>query len=156
MKLSEIKTHLRAVQELNFMLPNGNFVPAHFHITELGLVNKKFIDCGGTLRDEQYVTLQIWVAGDLNHRLTSGKLIGIIESSKDILGNADPEIEVEFQTETLGKYGVEFSDNNFLLLNKQAACLAEDQCGIPAGKKKISLIQLSPAAACCTPDSGCC
>ncbi|MEI7863404.1 MAG: DUF6428 family protein, partial [Planctomycetota bacterium] len=32
------------------MLPDKSFVPAHFHITEVGRVQKDFIDCGGTVR----------------------------------------------------------------------------------------------------------
>ena len=38
MKLSEIKTILETVETVNFQLPNGNFVPEHFHVTEVGLI----------------------------------------------------------------------------------------------------------------------
>ena len=31
---------------LHLMLPDGDFVPAHFHVTEVGRVQKDFIDCG--------------------------------------------------------------------------------------------------------------
>ena len=32
---------------IQIMLPEGEFVPTHFHITEVGRVRKDFIDCGG-------------------------------------------------------------------------------------------------------------
>lgn len=31
-----------------FKLENGNSVPEHFHVTEVGIITKDFIDCGGT------------------------------------------------------------------------------------------------------------
>ncbi len=50
MKLSEIKASLVGLTEIVFQLPNGEFVPPHFHITEVGAVSRHFIDCGGTER----------------------------------------------------------------------------------------------------------
>lgn len=44
MKLSDFKKHLTTVTELNFVLPNGTFVPKHVHVTEVGQVTKHFID----------------------------------------------------------------------------------------------------------------
>jgi hypothetical protein len=35
---------------IHMMLPDQSFVPAHFHVTEVGRVQKDFIDCGGTPR----------------------------------------------------------------------------------------------------------
>jgi len=58
---------------IRFMLPDGDFVPAHFHITEVGRVHKDFIDCGGTVRSTTACVLQVWVAGDLEHRLNTFK-----------------------------------------------------------------------------------
>ena len=75
MKLSELKKHLSEVNQLTFVQPNGTFVPRHFHITEIGLVTKHFIDCGGALHNEQTASMQIWVAEDFDHRLKpSGRL----------------------------------------------------------------------------------
>ena len=31
-----------------------------FHITEVGQVNKRFIDCGGTKRDEKLISFQLF------------------------------------------------------------------------------------------------
>ena len=35
---------------LRFALPSGDLVPDHFHVTEVGRIDKAFIDCGGTRR----------------------------------------------------------------------------------------------------------
>jgi hypothetical protein len=38
-----------------------------------------------------------------------------------------PDDEVEYQSDTIGKYDLDFNGKNFTLVNKQTACLAEDQ-----------------------------
>ncbi len=43
MKLSEIKEILKTVETVNFELPNGNFVPEYFHVTEVGLITKTLL-----------------------------------------------------------------------------------------------------------------
>ena len=79
MKLEELKSHLQSNQELNLILPNGQFVPKHFHITEVGMNTRHFIDCGGTERIEKKVNLQLWVEDrDPDHRLSPEKLLSII------------------------------------------------------------------------------
>jgi hypothetical protein len=155
MKLSEIKTQLSTVETVNFQLPNGTFVPEHFHVTEVGLINKKFIDCGGTVRNETVVNFQLWDANDFEHRLKPKKLLDIIQLSEKILGIEDFEIEVEYQDTTIGKYDLGFNGENFELLNKQTACLAQDQCGIPSEKQKVRLSDKNNEP-CCAPDGNCC
>ena len=95
MKLSEFKNKLTELNTLTFIQPNGMIVPLHFHITETGLTTKKFIDCGGTLREEKVVNFQLWEANDFDHRLSAEKLISIIELSEKTLNLSDLEIEVE-------------------------------------------------------------
>ena len=155
MKLSQIKQLLGTVETVNFQLPNGTFVPEHFHVTEVGLINKKFIDCGGTVRNETVVNFQLWDANDFEHRLKPKKLLDIIQLSEKVLGIEDFEIEVEYQNNTIGKYDLEFNGENFELVNKQTACLALDQCCSPSEKQKIKLSDISNEA-CCTPGGGCC
>lgn len=70
MKLSDFKEHLSTAKSLNFLQTNGEFVPLHFHITEVGLITKNFIDCGGDVHTDKLVNLQIWVANDVHHRLS--------------------------------------------------------------------------------------
>lgn len=150
MKLSQIKGILKSVETVQFILPDGTFVPEHFHVTEVGLITKNFIDCGGTVRKETVVNFQLWNANDFEHRLKPQKLSNIIELSEKVLGIEDFEIEVEYQSETIGKYDLDFNGKDFVLVNKQTACLAEDQCGIPA--KKTEEINTNS----CTPGGGCC
>ncbi|MEX2380661.1 MAG: DUF6428 family protein, partial [Vicingaceae bacterium] len=50
MKISEVKDILRNIEELHILQTNGELVPRHFHITEVGVIDKHFIDCGGTVR----------------------------------------------------------------------------------------------------------
>ncbi|MBK9285815.1 MAG: hypothetical protein IPM51_16080 [Sphingobacteriaceae bacterium] len=157
MKLSEFKKQLALVNELNFVLPNGKFVPAHFHVTEIGQVNKHFIDCGGTERKENKVNFQLWEANDFDHRLAPQKLSDIITLSEKVLGIVDGEIEVEYQGETIGKYGLAYNGKSFSLTQTKTNCLASDKCGIPPEKLKVSLSELTTnKQACCTPGSGCC
>jgi len=157
MKLSELKTILKPLKEIAFQLPNGELVPRHFHVTEVGQINKKFIDCGGTLRNESVISLQLWNADDYDHRLHPEKLIHIIELSEDKLGLEDLEIEVEYQGETIQKFGLDFNGSHFLLTTKQTDCLAKDKCGIPEEKPKVKLSELqSASSSCCSPNSGCC
>ncbi len=155
MKLSEIKNRLSLIEELNFKLPNGQFVPKNFHVTEVGMIHKHFIDCGGVVREEKVVNFQLWEdERDINHRLKPGKLSNIIALSESKLGIGDFEIEVEYQSDTIGKYGLEFDGTNFLLTSKQTDCLAKDGCGIPAAKKMV--LEVANSSGCCTPGGGCC
>lgn len=157
MKLSQFKNNLSTIEKFNIELPNGALVPAHFHITEMGLLTKKFIDCGNTIREENLVTFQVWFAADFDHRLAPSKVFKIIDASKKLVGDTDLEIEVEYQgKDTIGKYGLEFANGNFILTPKETTCLANDHCGIPAEKMKVSLKELQAQTSCCAPNSGCC
>lgn len=154
MKLSEIKTILDTLPELHFVLENGEQVPHHFHVTEVGQISKKFIDCGGTIRDEKAVNFQLWYSTDNDHRLEAEKLKKIIALSEDKLGLEDAEIEVEYQQSTIGKFGLNFNGREFVLTATSTACLAEDSCGVPQPKTKMKLSELQSAS--CAPGSGCC
>lgn len=157
MTLSEFKKQLAPLNEVIFELPNGNLVPKHFHVTEVAQVTKHFIDCGGTVRNEKIVSFQLWEANDFDHRLAPKKLNDIITLSENVLGIEDGEIEVEYQGDTIGKYGLGFNGENFLLTQKQTACLASDHCGIPSEKLKVSLSDLNTKkTSCCESDSKCC
>lgn len=156
MKLSEVKEKLSRLDTLGFQLPNREMVPGHFHVTEVGKVNKHFIDCGGTLRNEEVVSFQLWEADDYDHRLHPEKLVHIIELSQKVLGIEDSqEVEVEYQGTTIGKYGLGFDGKNFLLTTKMTDCLAKDRCGAPEEKPKVRLSQLA-GDPCCPPDGNCC
>ena len=155
MKLSEVKSVLQNLQTIGFQLPDQSLVPSHFHVTEVGEITKRFIDCGGTVRKETVVNFQLWNANDYDHRLHPEKLVKIIELSEKTLAIDDNEIEVEYQGETIQKFGLDFDGNQFLLTTKQTDCLAKDACGIPAEKPKVKLSALNNQSFC-TPNSGCC
>lgn len=155
MKLSEIKILLNQVETIAFQLPDGSLVPNHFHVTEVGKVSKHFIDCGGTVRTEEVANFQLWEANDYDHRLHPEKLMNIIELSEKVLGLEDLEVEVEYQGDTIEKYGLDFDGANFLLITTQTDCLAKDKCGIPQEKPKVKLSQLQTSTTC-EPNSGCC
>ena len=157
MKLSEIKNYLKRLDTIAFQLPNGSLVASNFHVTEIGKINKHFIDCGGTVRNEEVVNFQLWEADDYNHRLHPDKLIHIIELSEKVLGIEDLDIEVEYQGDTIGKYGLDFDGKNFLLTTKLTDCLARNTCGVPNEKPEFKLSNLQEEKTnCCSPASNCC
>lgn len=155
MKLSQIKQNLQNAEGVNFKLENGTYVPEHFHVTEVGIISKHFIDCGGTVREEKVANFQLWDANDYDHRLKPKKLANIISLSERVLGMEDLEIEVEYQSDTIGKYDLDFDGKDFILLNKRTACLAIDQCGIPSDKQNNRMSDTNDEP-CCTPDGNCC
>ena len=135
---------------IEFKLPNKEFVPKHFHITEVGKITKNFIDCGGNLRNEEIVNFQLWNANDFDHRLHPKRLLKIIKLSEKILKIDDLDIEVEYQAESISKFALDFDGKNFLLKSKQTDCLSKDNCGIPLEIQKIKLSDLNNQSSCST------
>lgn len=151
MTLSEFKSKLKTIPVVTFIKEDGTAVPKHFHITEVGQINKKFIDCGGTVRNEKTISMQLWESIDFWHRLEPKKLLSIIELAEQKLGIEDHEIELEYQSDTIGKYGVDFDNENFILKPTNTTCLASDKCGVPSFE-----VVKEKAQSCCTPGGGCC
>jgi hypothetical protein len=134
---------------IHLMLPDGAFVPAHFHVTEVGRVQKDFIDCGGTTRSTAACVLQVWVADDTAHRLDTTKLAKIIRLAGPLLKSDDLPVEVEYENGVVSQYPVAAAEVTpagvlFHLGTKHTDCLAKDRCGVPTAD-----------AACC-PTAGCC
>lgn len=152
MNLNELKVALEGMDKIQFSLPDGSKVPAHFHLTEIGKISKHFMDCGGKERLETKASLQLWSSIDFHHRLKAEKMIRIVEMSQEKLGLSDEEIEVEYQGETIGKYGLEVGADGFVLTSTNTACLAQEDCAIPVVVKNIK----EAASNCCSPASGCC
>jgi len=148
MTLHQLKEQLQQQTTLAFELPNGSLVPYHFHVTEVGKVTKHFIDCGGVIRKEEVVNLQLWEADDYDHRLHPEKMLQILTLSEKAFNLQDLEIEVEYQGITIQKFGLDLKGNNFLLTQKETACLAQEACGVPEAKAEV--------ANSCAPGSGCC
>ena len=122
--------------------------------SKVGEISKNFIDCGGTVRSEKTVNFQLWSADDYNHRLETDKILKIIELAEKQLGLKNLEIEVEYQSDTIAKYGLEFDGQRFLLTSQNTDCLAKDKCGITENPSvKISSDE---STSYCSPESGCC
>ncbi|MDX5438060.1 MAG: DUF6428 family protein [Pontibacter sp.] len=155
MKLSEVKNILQTAETVGFALENGTEVPAHFHVTEVGVLTKHFIDCGGKVRNEKVANFQLWDANDFDHRLKPQRLLNIIALSEKALGMEDLDVEVEYQGDTIGKYDLGYNGKNFVLLSKTTNCLAPDKCGIPKEKLRLNLKEIKPSNIC-TPGGGCC
>lgn len=163
MKLSEFKAEIGKRESLIFMAPGGESVPRHFHVTEVGVVRKRYIDCGGTTRDESKVSFQLWYADDIEHRLLPRKLISIIEMAEEKLDiDAELEVEVEYQGDTIGRYGLVSNGSDFALTVLRTDCLAKEKCGItPAFEAPFPSVPSfasfdSGENGSCTPGSGCC
>src|SRR5436190_117460 len=101
MNLTELKAGLHARPELNvtIALPDGGRIPAHYHITEVGHVAKRFVDCGGTVRNSETCVLQTYFGSskDDGHRLTAGKLAHILDLASPLLPSDDVPVEVEYE-----------------------------------------------------------
>lgn len=120
---------------MHLMLPDKSFVPAHFHITEVGRVQKDFIDCGGTVRSTKACVLQVWVANDVDHRLETTKLASIMEIAAPLLQSDELPVEVEFEQGVISQYpvgGMEVTPSGllFYLGTKHTACLAPEKCKV--------------------------
>ena len=153
MLISVFKQILSELDTVKFKLPNGQFVPAHFHITEVGKLTRNYIDCGGILRQENKLNLQLWVASDAYHRLKPNNILNILQLAENELGCSNLELEVEYQQSTVGRYKLAFDGVVFQLINTQTACLAPDQCGIPQEKPRV---RVTASGLSCNPNSGCC
>jgi len=154
MNIKEFKHTLSNLCELTFVLPNGSHVAPHFHLTEVGEITKNYVDCGGTIRNEKVANFQLWAADDYDHRLEPEKVIEIISMAEKQLGLENLEVEVEYQSETIGKYGMEFDGKRFLLTATQTDCLAKEKCGIPEAQP-VNLVPAQNSSGCSS-DSGCC
>src|SRR3954463_380522 len=136
MKLNELKSLLRQESGKHFrlQLPNGSPVPVSFHVTEVGRVQKDFIDCGGGTRQSVTCQLQVWVGEDFNHRIETEKAAKILEKAKGLLPDDSVPVEVEYEDEVISQYAIEGheSDADSIVLNlapKHTDCLAKALCG---------------------------
>ena len=154
MKLSEFKKVLETNRDKPFsmQLPNGGAIPVSFHVTEVGLVTKTFIDCGGKVHSAQTCQLQAWVGEDVDHRLVAGKIADIVKLAAGIIPSDDIDVEIEYEDATISQYPVEslqVSDDAVVvhLTTKHTDCLAKELCMVPSSSAESS---------CDCGPSGCC
>jgi hypothetical protein len=164
MNIREFLNHLqdRPDAHVAIRLPDGSLVPAHFHITEVGHVTKRFIDCGGTRREQESCLLQVWVHDDIEHRLEAGKLAAIFQKAGDVLPHDGLEVEMEHERDCVAQFPVEGAEarDGVIVFNlgvKHTDCLARGIC-LPdacAPKPPVTL-KIKAATPTCAPGSGCC
>jgi|TARA_B100000902_G_scaffold294699_1_gene281436 hypothetical protein len=138
MTIIEFKDNLQKQQsivgDVLFYLESGDVIPPYFHITEMGMKVKNFVDCGGKQRRDRNITFQLWTAEDFHHRITPTKILEVIEKFEETFILEDVEIEIEYNTNTIGLYSLTphpKKDLSFVLLSKKTNCLAPDKCMVP-------------------------
>ena len=138
MNVSEFKSYLASNPDkfVRFVFDDGETIPAHYHVTEVGHVKKDFIDCGGTVRSLSTCLLQTWTHDDdLDHRLDSSKLLSIISLAEGHFPITELEVEVEYEDCVISQFlvvGAEAQGDavTFQLGDKHTDCLAKEKCGI--------------------------
>ena len=160
MRLSQFTALLRAYPDKPFhlVLPGAGLVPVSFHITEVGHVTKKFIDCGGKLHTVQTCQLQAWLGNDTDHRLLAGKMAGVLNlaGAKGVLpAGEDLDVEIEYEDAALSQYpvaGYVVTEDAVVLSlsSKHTDCLAKESC-LP----RLPMAAGAEAGCGCGP-SGCC
>ena len=169
MNLKDLKAHLAASPEklVQLILPGGSTVPQHFHVTEVGQVQKDFIDCGGEVRNSTVCLIQAWVANDLDHRIETDKLLKILELADKVIPSDNIPVEFEYQERVISQYQLKASgitdDGEAVTLTlglKFTDCLSKDKCGIPedyVGERQSGEAATAPCCGpgeTCGPDSG--
>jgi hypothetical protein len=139
-------------------LPNGEFAPVHLHVTEVARLDKRFIDCGGTLRTETLCRLQTWHSDDVDHRLTAGKLLKIFAKAESVLLTDDLDVDVEHEVGFISQFPLESvevgsGEITLRLGVRHTACLAEDKCKPKPALSEFNPMKFNfsetPAAKCC-------
>jgi hypothetical protein len=134
-KLSALKSLLHSNPEAftSFLLPTGELIPAHFHLTEVGHVRKKFVDCGGVFRESEACLLQAHAGLDIDHRLRAKRFADILELARPVLPARDLDVEVEWDCCVISQYPVKAArvspdEIEFRLVASHTACLAKRKC----------------------------
>jgi hypothetical protein len=161
MKIVDLKKQLNQYPAANvrFLLPTAELIPAHAHVTEVARIDKRFIDCGGTVRNESLCRLQTWFSDDLDHRLTAGKLARILDKAAPLLQSEELEVDIEHEIGFITQFpldSVEISTDAIVLRlgQRHTACLALDQCQPSRPPSEFSPLKFQfretqPSSACC-------
>ncbi len=160
MKLSPIPLTLQQLVEalnkadgriVRFELPTTTLLSPHVHVTEVARIDKKFVDCGGTLRTDSSCRLQIYQADDTEHRITAAKFAQILAKGAGVLSSATLPVEVEAPYLSVFPINAQRIEEKQIVLSlgmRHTACLAEDVC-FPASLQ-------AKTGATCAHGSGCC
>src|SRR5947207_13995856 len=132
-----------------FVLPNGEYIPAHAHVTEVGHVVRNFIDCGGLTGKEEKVVLQTHLGNDTDHRLRSDRLATILQLGNRVISNTDLDVDVEYDCCVVAQYPIaeaapDGEHLNLMLQRGRTECRARERR------------ESETAADCCTTSAACC
>lgn len=108
---------------LRIMLPNGELIPEHFHISEIGKVDKTFVDVSNTQREVHICVLKVWVGHDVEYRLIKSKLNALLSRARSIYADNSP-MAIEYGNETAREPIIQYSvrdveimdDGDFLIV----------------------------------------
>ncbi len=150
MQLKQLKATLALYPEAlpRFILPHGDEIPAHYHITEVGHVAKRFIDCGGKVHERtDTCLLQTWLGDEEDHRLKAGTFAKILQLGDKVLPHDELEVEVEYDCCVVAQYPVASAHFTGTHLDlqlgaKRTACLARER--------------REQESECCASSSSCC
>ena len=125
-----------------------------FIVTHMGLAQQVGLANNPVVQGADFI-----LGADTHERVRvpiEGKYCKVIECGAfgSFMGKLD--IEIEYQTSSIGRFGLTKRGEHFQLTAKQTNCLAMDKCGIPTEKLKVQLSELASSASCCSPSSGCC
>jgi hypothetical protein len=137
MTLAEFREALAGANDdiVTFCFPDGSYVPRHCHLTELGVVRRTSIDCGGVTHNRIHIVFQVWYATDVDHLLTARKMLSILDRSAGLLSTAELPIEVEYGQTAAASYRMLAASRydgevRVMLEGRPTECLAPDKCGI--------------------------
>jgi len=151
MTLHDLQNALEAnpKQFPRFVLPDGDCIPAHAHVTEVGHVVRNFIDCGGLTRKEEKVVLQTHVGSDKDHRLRSDRFAKILRLGNRLIPSADLDVDIEYDCCVVAQYPIaeatpEGDHLNLILRRGRTQCRARERR------------DRETAAPCCATSATCC
>jgi hypothetical protein len=131
------------------MLPDGDYIPAHAHVTEVGHVVRNFIDCGGLTGKEEKVVLQTHVGSDVDHRLRSDRFGRILQLGSRVIPSADLNVDVEYDCCVVAQYPItkatpDGEHLNLILQRGRTQCWARERR------------EGETATGCCATSAACC
>ncbi|MFL6520069.1 MAG: DUF6428 family protein [Chthoniobacterales bacterium] len=115
-----------------FILPDGDVIPSHAHVTEVGHVVKNFIDCGGLTGRNESVVLQTHVGRDIDHRLRADRFAKILQLGARVLPTEQLDVEIEYDCCVVAQYPVREVNPagehlDVLLGKRRTQCLAQER-----------------------------
>ena len=132
-----------------FVLPDGSYIPAHAHVTEVGHVVRNFIDCGGLTGKDEKVVLQTHVGNDAGHRLRSDRFARILRFGTRVVPSADLDVDVEYDCCVVAQYPIAKATPDGELLN---LILQRGRTQCRARERREG----ETATGCCVTSGACC